>query len=593
MCPFKYLSILLLALAVFFLLQWRARAECDPSERTFDGYCNNLERPGEGISGELLARPYGIRPDDQLPNARRLSNTFFAEKPFKLSSFYTLEERRQGLSPDPKQRNVLINGFHQLVGHDASLVRHNNMPQCFATNSCFKYAPIPDPNDPLYMTTQEYPFLSMDRTQLFVPRGSQKNVSGTLTSVNDQSSFLDGSVFYGPNAEVADKLRQHEDGKLKVRTDVGDQELGELPDSKVIDVPNQCSQFGPFGMASGDPRTETNSVLASLHTLFVREHNYHATRLKQDHPEWNDEELFQEARKWTIAIYQHIIFDEFIPAQFGLWESFQEIGFYKGYDPETNISLSSVFASSANRIPHDQVNLPMLVLFENGTAPQLPGTEGFPDIERINCIGDEYWVWGSDAILRGNVQQSAQKFDGKVVDDMRSFPARSSTALPYNFDIEVMNILRERENGIVSYYEMRKTLLNEDLYDMPGCSDEPTQDPIQCFLYISNNATLASDLQSEYQKVNRVEFVIGSSVESQRTSTEFPLLGAKLWLRHLENVRRGDRFWYENLNNGLFSWYELVQIKKTSMADLLRRNTNLHEDEIPNSAFHVPSWYFN
>lgn len=49
----------------------------------------------------------------------------------------------------------------------------------------------------------------------------------------------------------------------------------------------------------------------------MREHNRVAGLLKEAHKDWNDEIIFQEARRITIAEYQHIIFNEFLPILVG------------------------------------------------------------------------------------------------------------------------------------------------------------------------------------------------------------------------------------------------------------------------------------
>lgn len=54
----------------------------------------------------------------------------------------------------------------------------------------------------------------------------------------------------------------------------------------------------------GDTRASEMLELACMHTLFVREHNRLAGKLRSLNPHWNDERLYQEARKILGAMIQ-------------------------------------------------------------------------------------------------------------------------------------------------------------------------------------------------------------------------------------------------------------------------------------------------
>lgn len=72
-----------------------------------------------------------------------------------------------------------------------------------------------------------------------------------------------------------------------------------------------------LSLLSGEIRVNEQLVLTCMHTLVAREHNRLAKELAVINPHWDDEILFQEARRIVIAEIQHITYNEFLPILLG------------------------------------------------------------------------------------------------------------------------------------------------------------------------------------------------------------------------------------------------------------------------------------
>lgn len=144
--------------------------------------------------------------------------------------------------------------------------------------------------------------------------------------LNGITHWLDASMVYGSSQAELDNLRTGQNGLLKSTLSEEGKEL--LPLRPSCSDPT-CYYAGSLAFKSlrnfhiykkfyiGDERAQENPQLATLHTLMMREHNRLARDLKTVNPQWDDETLFQEARRIVIAEIQHITYNEYLPALLG------------------------------------------------------------------------------------------------------------------------------------------------------------------------------------------------------------------------------------------------------------------------------------
>ena len=86
----------------------------------------------------------------------------------------------------------------------------------------------------------------------------------------------------------------------------------------------------------GDGRVNENVALMGMHTAFMREHNRIEAFLHELNFHWDGKRLLQEARRILIAEWQHIVYNEYLPAvlgpfimsRFGI--TLQNSGYYDG-----------------------------------------------------------------------------------------------------------------------------------------------------------------------------------------------------------------------------------------------------------------------
>lgn len=187
---------------------------------------------------------------------------------------------------------------------------------------------------------------------------------GPRTQFNLVSSFVDASFVYGSSRSASLSLRRNSRGLLEMWNYFESGSWLPLLPPQLEQPDEECvgRAAGRYCFRSGDPRTNQQAQLVALHTVHARQHNRLAGALSRLNPHWTDRRLYHEARHIHIAIVQHILLAEYLPAllgpklckKFGLVEA-PAGSYWDHYEPELNAGISQAFSAAAFRQGHTTV----------------------------------------------------------------------------------------------------------------------------------------------------------------------------------------------------------------------------------------------
>ncbi len=379
---------------------------------------------------------------------------------------------------------------------------------------------------------------------------------------NAITAFIDGSGIYGSEQPRADWLRTHQGGKLK--TSAGDllpfnTTTGEIDGAIDLNAPEMAMPFPQVQkwFVAGDVRANENPNLTALHTIFVREHNRLCDNLATENTSWDDERIYQKARKIVGALIQRIVYGEWLPT-LGV-----ELPDYEGYDLEVNPSIYNEFTAAAYRFGHSTIS---------GHMPRMDHVGNVLPQGNL-LLRDAYFnpnsileVGGIEPFLVGASMVVEQDLDCKVIDDVRNFLFGPPGA--GGLDLAALNINRGRDRGLADYNSTREAF---------------GLDRVTKFNEITKNPLLSRLLEDIYQDVNDIDLWVGLLAEDHVKGALFGPTLMQIMKEQFSNLRMGDRFYYRN-DAGL-TQEEISQIDATLLSDIIRRNTNL--TILPQFVFHV------
>jgi hypothetical protein len=468
--------------------------------------------------------------DAQRANARDISNAIDAQT--------TSTKSARGLSD-------YIWAWGQFLTHDTDLTSDSSGA---AVNGSAPIA-INSSTDPL--GPNPIPFVRDN----FVTGGR----SGTdRTPVNEVTSFIDASNVYGSDATRAAALRTGGGTGAKLITSANN-----LLPLNSAGLPNDNEGPVPSDQLflAGDVRSNENSVLTSLHTLFVREHNRLVDRIAAQHPEYASEQQYQLARKLVGAEIEAITYNNFLPALLG---NGQTVPKATGYAYSSGVSpvITTAYSDAAFRFGHSAVSSNLNLVNVDGTsAGNMLVRNAFFNPGLIQ--NDPAMI---DKLLQGAATQRSEEIDTLVVDDLRNFLFGPPGA--GGLDLASLNIQRGRDAGLPDYNELRNSFQLGNLTS---------------FSQITSNAALAQALSTVYGgNINNVDAWVGMLAEDHVAGASVgPLLLAQIQ-NQFQRLRDGDRLFYRGNADGLYTSGTLnsdiasiIDLDHWTLRDVIEANTSI------------------
>ncbi|XP_068677746.1 peroxidasin-like [Montipora foliosa] len=531
--------------------------------RTIDGTCNNLCNTTVGASFTELARLLPADYQNSVLFTPRSKSVALHNPPLpnpravRIATLpSTLDENADGVDPP---FTILTMHWGQFIDHDIALTEMiqadcgNNRDPCpVRPKECLSVS-----ISPLNLR------LKFDPEFLCIPlRRSAQTKDGE--QINIITHYVDGSMVYGSDAMALKNLRTFKSGQML--TDENELNYGRdeflPPNPETFCLPNGTGNECFLG---GDIRVNENHALAAMHTLWVREHNRIARQLELINEHWDDEKLFQEARRIVVAEIQHIHYNEWLPTFYN--ESVREREgillepkgrFFEDYDPELDPSLINSFATAAYRMGHSLVREEIFLvdpLFRKRGFSE-PGSF-IPLAEFYNP--NQFFSEGNNVIA--GIIAASMVFPGRQVDHFITETITDNLTLEGEggdesgtFDLPTLNIARGRGHGLPGYAAFLRAF-------------DPTVPKPASFSDLKNiPLDRRHVLQGTYRSAEDIDLFPGGLNEERAPGSQMGDTFTRLITKQFFLFRHGDRFWYEREHQFGFSLPQLDSIRDVTFA---------------------------
>ncbi|PVD24488.1 hypothetical protein C0Q70_14971 [Pomacea canaliculata] len=396
---------------------------------------------------------------------------------------------------------------------------------------------------------------------------------------NVLTSFIDASMVYGSDLSKVLQLRDNggKEALLKTSFYRGKERL---PQGK----PDVCINDGPdhYCALAGDDRVNEQPGLTAIHTVFHLEHNRLVRKLVADilvaqgrrstpldiaayiktAPLLVKEKLFQTVRKILIAVWQKVVYGEYLPiilgpdimTKFQLWT-----GSRVNFDPHVDPSISNAFSSAAFRFGHTLIA--NVFHMDKDHILKDMFSESSHILEKYESMCEGLVSWNN----------AAETFNRHLADSITNHLFANNRMNKTGLDLASLNLQRGRDHGTAGinayrkYFGLRPYQISTS-FGTALSIFEPSTDDVDLFTGGTCERSVKKGIVGE---------------------TFAHILG-----QQFHDLKFGDKYFFETSDQRYgFTTAQLISITKLSMSKILCSNGGI--SYIQEKPFHQANYYYN
>ena len=378
---------------------------------------------------------------------------------------------------------------------------------------------------------------------------------------NTETHWWDGSQIYGSTPARQARLREGAGGRLTMGAD------GLLPLDERAGV-DLTGVNGNWWLG-----------LALMHTIFAREHNRICDMLAAAHPDWDDDRLFETARRVNAAVMAKIHTVEWTPAvvphktvaraMHGNWYGLLGPGIGRMLRRVTrNDVLTGILGSRCddNGVPFSLTEEFVAVYRMHPLLPDtlaLRNGAGWEPFAMTDVTGPAARALMQSRSLADLIASLGHIRPGKLAlhnypDTLRDLHRPTAgVGSERRIDLAAVDVVRDRERGIPRYNDFRRMLRLE---------------PVGSFTDLTGgDADLGCEIEAVYGDMERVDLMIGLYAEPLLPGFGFSETAFRIFILMASRRLKADPYFTDDFRPEVYSAEGMQWIADATMSGVIAR----------------------